>query len=49
MPLIFRSIEVLMAVCTGKCTQCDDGLTGTGTCLGTTTDSTTGESIALLN
>jgi hypothetical protein len=47
MPFIFRSIEVLIPACTGDCTQCDDGLTGTGTCLGTTTDSGKGGSNAL--
>lgn len=31
-----------MSACTGECTQCDDGLTGSGTCLGTTTDSVKG-------
>jgi hypothetical protein len=33
----------LMIACTGECTQCDDGLIGTGSCLGTTTDSIKGE------
>jgi hypothetical protein len=45
MPFIFLSIEALISACTGDCTQCDDGLTGTGTCLGTTTDSVKGESV----
>jgi hypothetical protein len=45
MPFIFRSIEVLIPACNGDCTQCDDGFTGTGSCLGTTTDSVKGESI----
>ena len=27
------------SACAGDCTQCDDGLAGTGTCLGTKTDS----------
>jgi hypothetical protein len=41
--------EVLISACTGECTQCDDGFTGTGTCLGTTTDSVKGESSELLS
>jgi len=39
--------EVLISACTGDCTQCDDGLTGTGTCLGTNIDSVKGESFEL--
>ena len=31
--------------CSGDCTQCDDGLAGTGTCLGTKTDSLKRQSI----
>jgi len=38
----------LISACTGDCAQCDDGLTGTGACLGTATDSVKGESIPLL-
>lgn len=35
---------LLMIACTGDCTRCDDGLHGSGTCLGTTTDSVRGVS-----
>jgi hypothetical protein len=41
--------EILISACTGDCTQCDDDLTGTGTCLGTTTDSVKGEFRELLS
>jgi hypothetical protein len=41
--------KVLISACTGDCTQCDDGLIGTGTCLGTTTDSVKGELLDLLS
>jgi hypothetical protein len=41
--------KVLILACTGDCTQCDDGFTGTGICWGTTIDSVKGESTALLS
>jgi hypothetical protein len=36
--------QCLISGCTDDCTQCDDGLTGTGSCLGTASNSIKGES-----